>query len=153
VFVTARTLTFRCVCFITAGPITKLCAWGEEESGGHVSVLRFFDETSFLVAKVKLVPNILRHLRTMQKEGGLSLWHRTVQLPDVHRRGAHGHRRRYTRQRRTAGMRPCAESADRHRQVLKPTVQDVSCAESADRHRQLLKLAVQDASFLVGGII
>jgi hypothetical protein len=23
-------------CFITAGPITKLCAWGEEESGGHV---------------------------------------------------------------------------------------------------------------------
>ena len=25
-----------CVCFITAGPITKLCAWGEEESGGHV---------------------------------------------------------------------------------------------------------------------
>ena len=80
----------------------------------------------------------------MQKEGRLSLWHRTVQLPDVHRRGAHGHRRRYTRQRRTAGMRPCAESADRHRQLLKPTVQDVSCAESADRHRQLLKLAVQD---------
>ncbi len=26
----------QCVCFITAGPITKLCAWGEEESGGHV---------------------------------------------------------------------------------------------------------------------
>jgi hypothetical protein len=27
----------RTVCvFITAGPITKLCAWGEEESGGHV---------------------------------------------------------------------------------------------------------------------
>jgi hypothetical protein len=25
-----------CVGFITAGPITKLCAWGEEESGGHV---------------------------------------------------------------------------------------------------------------------
>ena len=25
-----------CVCFITAGPITKLCAWGEEESGGHM---------------------------------------------------------------------------------------------------------------------
>ena len=25
-----------CVCFITAGPITKLCVWGEEESGGHV---------------------------------------------------------------------------------------------------------------------
>ncbi len=24
------------VCFITTGPITKLCAWGEEESGGHV---------------------------------------------------------------------------------------------------------------------
>jgi hypothetical protein len=24
-----------CVCFITAGPITKLFAWGEE-SGGHV---------------------------------------------------------------------------------------------------------------------
>ena len=24
------------VCFITAGPITTLCAWGEEESGGHV---------------------------------------------------------------------------------------------------------------------
>ena len=24
------------VCFITAGPITKLCAWVEEESGGHV---------------------------------------------------------------------------------------------------------------------
>ena len=23
------------VCFITEGPITKLCAWGEEESGGH----------------------------------------------------------------------------------------------------------------------
>ena len=21
---------------ITAGPITKLCAWGEEDSGGHV---------------------------------------------------------------------------------------------------------------------
>ncbi len=80
----------------------------------------------------------------MQKEGRLSLWHRTVQLPDVHRRGAHGHRRRYTRQRRTAGMRPCAESADRHRQLLKLVVQDVSCAESADRHRQLLKLAVQD---------
>ncbi len=46
-------------------------------------------------------------------------------------------------------MRPCAESADRHRQylqLLKLTVQDVSCAESADRHRQLLKLAVQDVS-------
>jgi len=28
-------LLLRCV-FITAGPITKLCAWGEEESGGHV---------------------------------------------------------------------------------------------------------------------
>ena len=27
---------FPCVCFITAGPITKLCAWREEESGGHV---------------------------------------------------------------------------------------------------------------------
>ena len=27
---------FICVCFITAGPITKLFAWGEEESGGHV---------------------------------------------------------------------------------------------------------------------
>jgi hypothetical protein len=26
----------KCVCFITAGPITKLCAWGEEESGGHM---------------------------------------------------------------------------------------------------------------------
>jgi hypothetical protein len=26
-----------CVCvFITAGPITKLCAWAEEDSGGHV---------------------------------------------------------------------------------------------------------------------
>jgi hypothetical protein len=25
-----------CVCFITAGPITKLFAWGGEESGGHV---------------------------------------------------------------------------------------------------------------------
>jgi hypothetical protein len=25
-----------CVCFITAGPITKMFAWGEEESGGHV---------------------------------------------------------------------------------------------------------------------
>ena len=25
-----------CVCFLTAGPITKLCAWGEEVSGGHV---------------------------------------------------------------------------------------------------------------------
>jgi len=24
------------LCFITAGPITKLFAWGEEESGGHV---------------------------------------------------------------------------------------------------------------------
>ena len=24
------------VCFITAGPITKLFAWGEEDSGGHV---------------------------------------------------------------------------------------------------------------------
>jgi len=24
------------VCFITAGPITKLFAWGGEESGGHV---------------------------------------------------------------------------------------------------------------------
>jgi len=22
--------------FITAGPITKLCAWEEEDSGGHV---------------------------------------------------------------------------------------------------------------------
>ncbi len=28
--------SFGCVCFITAGPIAKLCAWGEEESGGHV---------------------------------------------------------------------------------------------------------------------
>ncbi len=26
---------FRERVFITAGPITKLCAWGEEESGGH----------------------------------------------------------------------------------------------------------------------
>ena len=25
-----------CVCFITAGPITKLCAWGVVDSGGHV---------------------------------------------------------------------------------------------------------------------
>jgi len=25
-----------CVCFITAGPITKLFAWAGEESGGHV---------------------------------------------------------------------------------------------------------------------
>jgi hypothetical protein len=25
-----------CLCFITAGPITKLFAWGGEESGGHV---------------------------------------------------------------------------------------------------------------------
>ena len=25
----------KCV-FITAGHITKLCAWGEEDSGGHV---------------------------------------------------------------------------------------------------------------------
>ncbi len=25
-----------CVCFITAGPITKLFAWGGEESGRHV---------------------------------------------------------------------------------------------------------------------
>ena len=25
-----------CVCFITAGPITKLFACGGEESGGHV---------------------------------------------------------------------------------------------------------------------
>jgi hypothetical protein len=24
------------VCFITAGPITKLFAWGGEDSGGHV---------------------------------------------------------------------------------------------------------------------
>jgi hypothetical protein len=31
-----REVTKRGVCFITAGPITKLCAWGEEESGGHV---------------------------------------------------------------------------------------------------------------------
>ena len=29
-------LRVRCVCFITAGPITELCEWGEEESGGHV---------------------------------------------------------------------------------------------------------------------
>ena len=32
----AYTVWKKCVCFITAGPITKLCAWGEEESGGHV---------------------------------------------------------------------------------------------------------------------
>jgi hypothetical protein len=25
-----------CVLFITAVPNTKLCAWGEEDSGGHV---------------------------------------------------------------------------------------------------------------------
>ena len=25
-----------CVCFITAGPSTKLFAWGGEDSGGHV---------------------------------------------------------------------------------------------------------------------
>jgi len=31
-----RSLKTMCVCFITAGPITKLCAWGEEEIGGHV---------------------------------------------------------------------------------------------------------------------
>jgi len=66
-----------------------------------------------------------------RKEGRLSLWHRTVQLPDVHRRGAHGHRRRYTRQRRTAGMRHCAESADRHRQLLKLAVQDVYVRQHA----------------------
>jgi hypothetical protein len=41
-FITAGPITLHtyildvCVCFITAGPITKLCAWGEEESGGHV---------------------------------------------------------------------------------------------------------------------
>jgi hypothetical protein len=30
-------VSFEDVCvFITAGPITKLCAWGEEDSGGHV---------------------------------------------------------------------------------------------------------------------
>ena len=28
--------TLACVCYITAGPITKLFAWGGEESGGHV---------------------------------------------------------------------------------------------------------------------
>ena len=32
----AKLTLIQCVCFITAGPITKLCAWGEEESGGHV---------------------------------------------------------------------------------------------------------------------
>jgi hypothetical protein len=31
-----RRVQKKCVCFITAGPITKLFAWGEEESGGHV---------------------------------------------------------------------------------------------------------------------
>ncbi len=31
-----REIVKLCVCFITAGPIIKLCAWGEEESGGHV---------------------------------------------------------------------------------------------------------------------
>ena len=61
----------------------------------------------------------------------LCVGHLTVQLPDVHRRGAHGHRRRYTRQRRTAGMRPCAESADRHRQLLKLAVQDVYVRQHA----------------------
>ncbi len=28
------------MCFITAGPITKLFAWGGEESGGHVLSMR-----------------------------------------------------------------------------------------------------------------
>jgi len=31
-----KNVPFTCVCFITAGPITKLFAGGEEESGGHV---------------------------------------------------------------------------------------------------------------------
>jgi hypothetical protein len=30
------TLEIESVCFITAGPITKLFAWRGEESGGHV---------------------------------------------------------------------------------------------------------------------
>jgi hypothetical protein len=29
-------ITHCCVVFITAVPNTKLCAWGEEDSGGHV---------------------------------------------------------------------------------------------------------------------
>ena len=33
-----------CVCFITPGPITKLFAWGEEESGGHVPTVMRDDE-------------------------------------------------------------------------------------------------------------
>jgi len=31
-----RNILSVCVCFIAAGPITKLFAWGGEESGGHV---------------------------------------------------------------------------------------------------------------------
>jgi len=31
-----RRHTLHVCVFITAGPITKLCAWGEEDSGGHV---------------------------------------------------------------------------------------------------------------------
>ena len=31
-----------CVCFITAGPITKLCAWGEEESNNQSNHGRAF---------------------------------------------------------------------------------------------------------------
>jgi hypothetical protein len=33
----SKFLQFSSLCvFVTAGPITKLCAWGKEDSGGHV---------------------------------------------------------------------------------------------------------------------
>jgi hypothetical protein len=36
---TVRNPPVCCLLFITAVPNTKLCAWGEEDSGGHVLVL------------------------------------------------------------------------------------------------------------------
>ncbi len=33
--------------FITAVPNTKLCAWGEEDSGGHVYVCVYFCSTYY----------------------------------------------------------------------------------------------------------
>ena len=44
--------TFLCVCFITAGPITKLCAWGEEESFVCVCLgFRYYCRTYYNAAR------------------------------------------------------------------------------------------------------
>ncbi len=58
------------VCFITAGPITKLFAWGGKGSGGHhdASVLRFYGKRSFSVTTPCVRPSRVNTERLAERE-------------------------------------------------------------------------------------